>query len=76
MSPSPFQRRCALLVLAATARVAVASYDDIAGYTPVSDVVEHSHLDLDMEEIEENADLQTDAGFAAAYTAYSVGGNR
>ncbi|CBN78873.1 probable high CO2 inducible periplasmic protein [Ectocarpus siliculosus] len=75
MSPSPFQLRCALLVLAAVTRAAVASYDDIAGYTPVSDVVEHSELDLDMQELEEGADLQTDAGFAAAYTAYSVGGN-
>lgn len=76
MSPSSFQRQCALLVLAAATRVAVASYDGIAGYTPVSDVVEHSQLDLDMQEVEENADLQTDAGFAAAYTSYAVGGNR
>ncbi|CBN77422.1 conserved unknown protein [Ectocarpus siliculosus] len=47
----------------------------IAGYTPVSDVVEHSELDLDVAEIEAGADLLSEAGFATAYTAYSVGGN-
>ena len=50
--------------------------DPIAGWTPVSDVVEHSKLDLDTLEMETNADLQTDEGFVAAYEAYSVGGNR
>ena len=51
-------------------------FDPIAGWTPVSDVVEHSKLDLDTLEMETNADLQTDEGFVAAYEAYSVGGNR
>lgn len=55
---------------------AVADYDPIAGYTPVSDVVEHSELDLDMADVEEGADLETDPGFLAAWIAYSVGGNR
>lgn len=52
------------------------SYDPIAGWTPVSDVVEHSKLDLDTLAMETNADLQTDEGFSAAYEAYSRGGNR
>ena len=42
----------------------------------VSDVVEHSELDLDVADIETNADLETEAGLTAAYTAYSEGGNR
>lgn len=53
-----------------------ADYDAIAGYTPVSDVVEHSELDLDMVELEAAADLETDAGFLQAWTVYSTGGNR
>eukprot|EP00752_Nemacystus_decipiens_P008971 g8009.t1 len=51
------------------------SFADMAGYTPVSDVVEHSQLDLDMAEIEAGADALSETGFTAAYTAYSVGGN-
>ena len=52
------------------------SFDPIAGWTPVSDVVEHNKLDLDTLAMETNADLQTEEGFSAAYEAYSVGGNR
>ena len=44
--------------------------------TSVSDVVEHSELDLDVAEMETNADLETEDGLAAAYTVYSEGGNR
>ncbi|CAM9887341.1 unnamed protein product [Ectocarpus sp. 8 AP-2014] len=58
-----------------SATSATGSYADIAGYTPVSDVVEHSELDLDVAEIEAGADLLTEAGFTTAYTAYSEGGN-
>lgn len=54
----------------------VADHDPIAGYTPVSDVVEHSEIDLDMAAIETGADNLTEAGFAAAYIAYAEGGNR
>lgn len=70
--------RCAIAAtVAATYMTAVvADYDPIAGYTPVSDVVNHSLLDLDVEEMEAGADLQTTAGFTAAWTAYSEGGNR
>lgn len=53
-----------------------ADHDPIAGYTPVSDVLEHSQIDLDMVELEAGADLETDAGFAAAWDAYNNGGNR
>lgn len=53
-----------------------ADHDPIAGYTPVSDVVEHSELDLDMAELEEGADSETVAGFEEAWRAYAVGGNR
>lgn len=42
----------------------------------VSDVIEHSELDLDILDMETSVDLLTTAGMAAAYTAYSVGGNR
>ncbi|CAM9800300.1 unnamed protein product [Ectocarpus sp. 13 AM-2016] len=59
-----------------SATSATGTYADIAGYTPVSDVVEHSELDLDVADIETNADLETEAGLTAAYTAYSEGGNR
>lgn len=70
--------RCAIAasVAASYMSAVVASYDAIAGYTPVSDVVPHSLLDLDVEEMEVAADLQTIAGFTTAYTAYSEGGNR
>lgn len=61
---------------AATALQLAASFDNIAGYTPVSNVESHSLLDLDMSDMEDGADLQTTAGFLAAYTAYSEGGNR
>lgn len=44
--------------------------------TLVSDVVEHSELDLDVLDMETNVDLLTTAGMTAAYTAYSEGGNR
>ncbi|CAN0397378.1 unnamed protein product, partial [Ectocarpus fasciculatus] len=54
---------------------ATGTYADMAGYTPVSDVVEHSELDLDVADIETNADLETEDGLTAAYTAYSEGGN-
>ncbi|CAM9671455.1 unnamed protein product, partial [Hapterophycus canaliculatus] len=64
-----------LAVAAASGMQLVASYDPIAGYTPVSDVESHSLLDLDMEEMESNADLKTIAGFTAATSAYSEGGN-
>ena len=42
----------------------------------VSDVIEHSQLDLDMADIEAGADLLSEAGFTTAFTAYSEGGNR
>lgn len=42
----------------------------------VSDVVEHSELDLDVADIEAGADLLNEDGFKAAYIAYAVGGNR
>lgn len=73
-----FNRRCALLLLAVASATTVvfADFDLIAGYEPVSDVVPHSLLDLDMAEMEEGVDELSDAGFAAAYSAYSVGGNR
>lgn len=65
------------LVLAATrCHVAFADYDPIAGYTPVSDVIEHSEIDLDMGEVESGVDELTEAGLVSAYTAYAVGGNR
>ena len=65
-----------VVVVARLVSLVKADYDKIAGYSPLSDVVEHSELDLDMQEIEDNADLGTEAGFSAAWTAYSVGGNR
>ena len=66
----------AMMAVAKLVSMAAADFDMIAGYTPLSDVVEHSELDLDMEDIEVGADLQTDAGFLAAWKAYSEGGNR
>eukprot|EP00752_Nemacystus_decipiens_P007947 g7100.t1 len=77
MSPAFVASRCAVAatVAASYLTAVVADYDPIAGYTPVSDVVPHSLLDLDVEEMEVGADLQTEAGFAAAWTAYSEGGN-
>lgn len=64
-------------VAALSARFTVnADIDPIAGYTPVSDVVPHSELDLDMQELSVAADLETEEGFEAAWTAYAVGGNR
>lgn len=65
-----------MLAVAKMASMVAANYDMIAGYTPVSDVVEHSEIDLDMEDLEAGADLQTDEGFQAAWKAYSEGGNR
>lgn len=53
-----------------------ADNDVIAGYMPVSDVVEHSEIDLDMAEMETAADLETDAGFLDAFNVYNIGGNR
>lgn len=52
-----------------------ADNDVIAGYMPVSDVVEHSEIDLDMAEMETAADLETDAGFLDAFNVYNIGGN-
>lgn len=75
----PANRRYALLVVAvasATTAVVLADFDLIAGYEPVSDVVPHSLLDLDMSDMEEGTDQNTEDGFAAAYSAYAVGGNR
>lgn len=70
--------QCAIAatVAASYLTAVVADFDVIAGYTPVSDVVPHSLLDLDVEDMEAGADLQTTAGFTAAWTAYSEGGNR
>lgn len=79
--------RAGVLALAASGLNAVAgatttsagdppSFTAMAGYMPVSDVVEHSELDLDMVEMEGSADLKTDAGFLAAWNIYSVGANR
>lgn len=65
-----------MLVAAAAQHSVSTSYDPIAGWTPVSDVVEHWKLDLDTLAMEIDADLQTDAGFLAAYEVYSDGGNR
>ena len=42
----------------------------------VSDVIEHSELDLDMADMETNVDMLDEPGMTAAFTAYSVGGNR
>eukprot|EP00904_Undaria_pinnatifida_P009158 jgi/Undpi1/5372/HiC_scaffold_2.g00653.m1 len=70
--------RAISLLLAATPWLisgVLADHDVIAGYTPASDVVEHSELDLDMEEIDEQAGLETEAGFAAAYLRYDEGFN-
>lgn len=77
MSPVSLSR-CAIAATVATGYMTTvgASFDVIAGYEPVSDVVPHSLLDLDMEEMDAGADLKTDAGFTAAFTAYSEGGNR
>lgn len=44
--------------------------------TAVSDVSEHSELDLDVAIMETEADKQTPDGFTAAYAIYSVGENR
>eukprot|EP00752_Nemacystus_decipiens_P007957 g7110.t1 len=76
MSTLSLPRR-AFAAIVATSYVAAAAADfaPIAGYTPVSDVVAQSLLDLDMAEIEINTDLLTEAGLTAAWTAYSVGGN-
>lgn len=70
--------RACLLAVATVGLIpfAVADWDPIAGYTPVSDVIEHSELDLDMLDMEVGADNQTDAGFLATWKAYSEGGNR
>ena len=65
-----------LTLLAAAADPSHSAFDPIAGWTPVSDVVEHNKLDLDTLAMETNADLQTEEGFSAAYEAYSVGGSR
>ena len=72
-------RTVSLCLLAATpwlASLAVADHDLIAGYQPASDVVAHSELDLDMEEIDESAGLLTEAGFESAYDRYATGENR
>lgn len=42
----------------------------------VSDVTEHSELDLDVAIMEEEADKLTVDGFNAAYDIYSVGNHR
>lgn len=52
---------------------ASAQFDDIAGYTPVSNVVPHSELDLDTAEVETCADT---FNWTCAYRWYSEGGNR
>ncbi|CAM9121769.1 unnamed protein product [Scytosiphon promiscuus] len=64
-----------LAVALATGLQLAASYDAIAGYTPVSDVESHSLLDLDMQAIDDGVSLLTDAGFVSAYSAYANGGN-
>lgn len=77
MSPVSLSRFAIAATVATRYITAVAAdFDVIAGYTPVSDVVPHSLLDLDMEEMEEGTDLETVAGFDAAWTAYAEGGNR
>lgn len=80
MARAPDNRRSTLLLLAAAAATATttvfADHDLIAGYQPVSDVVSHSLLDLDMQELEAGTDLLTEPGFAAAWAAYAEGGNR
>lgn len=78
MIRAPVNRRCALLLLAvaSTTTTVFGDHDPIAGYQPVSDVVPHSLLDLDMADMEAGVDLLTDAGFESAWTAYAVGGNR
>ena len=48
------------------------SFADIAGYTPGSDVVQHSRLDLDQQEMEAHL---ANEDFAAAKNIYENGGN-
>lgn len=64
--------RTAVLALAATHVAADATYTAIGGYTPGSDVVAHSQIDLDMQalEVSNGAYNWTDV-----YTMYNEGGN-
>lgn len=61
------------LVLGLSSASSSEDYSPIAGYTPVSNVVPHSQLDLDTAEMEECADA---FDWTCAYVWYSEGGNR
>jgi len=50
------------------------TYASIAGYVPASDVVPHSKIDLDMEEIVDAVGLGTAAGITEAIRIYTDGG--
>jgi hypothetical protein len=52
-SPAPTMIRLTIMMMALTTSVS-ATYTYIAGYEPQSDVVEHSNIDLDLEEIISN----------------------
>ena len=72
------RRRCAraLIIAAAVGRAQaqVGSWQTLAGYETSTDVGPHSMIDLDMEELETNVKLLTDAGFAEAIRIYTNGG--
>ena len=72
------RRRCAraLIIAAAVGRAQaqVGSWQTLAGYETSTDVGPHSMIDLDMEELETNVKLLTDAGFTEAIRIYTNGG--
>ncbi|CAM9401662.1 unnamed protein product [Choristocarpus tenellus] len=67
--------RSIFLVLAVLPRLTSGEFDVLAGYTPVSDVVDQSEIDLDQAALLDCLTNLDDAGFACAYEAYSVGVN-
>eukprot|EP00808_Paulinella_micropora_P021257 g71241.t1 len=46
---------------------------DIAGYSTLSDVMQHARIDLDLKTIDESVALGTPAGYTAAITTYQNG---
>lgn len=70
---SPTGGTIALILTLGLSIASAQTYFSIAGYTPVSDVVPHSQLDLDTAEMEECADAFE---WDCAYEWYSEGGNR
>jgi len=66
----PMLTLCTFLLISATAQ---ASSAVMVGYTPGSDVAQHSYIDLDQKEMETH--LKTPPNFTAAMNIYTLGAN-